>query len=149
MITTLLGYGSVAESMVVVCTLLCLSLARCASRGLFSASTIRTSAQNRSGERSGHVTLKQLMTSALVGLAYGMSFAVQRYPDYGLRWFYDVAIFGPVIGLSCLLLMVLLPRSVLKQIQVPPSTQRSCAQTTCFPGSNCPGRRNGAGYWTA
>lgn len=91
---------------------------------VFSAPTISSSAQdmqNPSSGKSGRPATGHLMASALVGLIWVSAFmfntnSVHTPNGWLLQCIYS-ALSGLAIGLSCLLLLILIPRFIPKQIQ--------------------------------
>jgi DNA polymerase III delta prime subunit len=79
-------------------------------------------AQSHPRPTTRRVIMERTVTSALIGLAYGLSFGLDLYSGpyyyYGPGdWLRDGSISGVVIGLSCCLLMFLLPRFSSREIQ--------------------------------
>jgi NACHT domain len=66
------------------------------------------------------VIIKRTATSASIGLLYGLCFGLYLDPQYygPSDWLLDGSIYGLVIGLSCWLLLALVPRFSSREVQV-------------------------------
>jgi len=83
--------------------------------GLFSEAvregTVSQGVQSHPRLTTRRVIIERTATSALIGLLYGLCFGLYLGPSYGPGdWLRDGSISGVGIGLSCWLLMFLLPR---------------------------------------
>ncbi len=89
--------------------------------GVLAASLLHESTQdtqNHPEERAGRLIVKRVAVSALIGLTWGVISGRTMSPGYPSGgWPFQGIYSSVVIGLSCLLLMILLPRSAPEQFQ--------------------------------